>query len=163
MHRFFSTKMKKLKAKISWKQSESESWFLCFFYTTGPPHGYSRSRLIVSYQHNWIYFLFILVFKRKNDNFVPPPQKNKINSPINLWKIPKQNKIIILLSGFDKKNQHIVNHRKINKGFMIDLFIYIRNIQNIATFECNDEYSLHCMPTRKFCCHENYITIHIHI
>lgn len=145
-----------MKTKWKWKL------IFVFFYTTGPPHGYSRSRLIVSYQHNWIYFLFILVFKRKNDNFVSPPPK-KINSPINLWKIPKQNKIIILLSGFDEKNQHIVNHRKINKGFMIDLFIYIRNIQNIATFECNDEYSLHCMPTRKFCCHENYITIHIHI
>lgn len=109
-------------------------------------------------------FIFYLYwFSREKMIISSPPQKNKINSPINLWKIPKQNKIIILLSGFDEKNQHIVNHRKINKGFMIDLFIYIRNIQNIATFECNDEYSLHCMPTRKFCCHENYITIHIHI
>lgn len=109
-------------------------------------------------------FIFYLYwFSREKMIISSPPPKKKINSPINLWKIPKQNKIIILLSGFDEKNQHIVNHRKINKGFMIDLFIYIRNIQNIATFECNDEYSLHCMPTRKFCCHENYITIHIHI
>lgn len=112
-------------------------------------------------------FIFYLYWFSREKMIIssPPPKKNKINSPINLWKIPKQNKIIILLSGFDEKNQHIVNHRKINKGFMIDLFIYkcIRNIQNIATFECNDEYSLHCMPTRKFCCHENYITIHIHI
>lgn len=110
-------------------------------------------------------FIFYLYWFSREKMIIssPSPKKNKINSPINLWKIPKQNKIIILLSGFDEKNQHIVNHRKINKGFMIDLFIYIRNIQNIATFECNDEYSLHCMPTRKFCCHENYITIHIHI
>lgn len=155
MHRFFSTKMKKLKAKISWKQSESESWFLWFFLhnrTTPWLFTLSLDCLLSTSFINITGFIFYLYWFSREKMIIssPPPKKNKINSPINLWKIPKQNKIIILLSGFDEKNQHIVNHRKINKGFMIDLFIYIRNIQNIATFECNDEYSLHCMPTRRF-------------